>query len=108
MGLNVPKEVSGAGDHTCARTENGSVYCWGDNSFGQGGVDPTTLAMTAVPQKVNGLPGGAVEVTVGNEHSCAQLISGDVYCWGHNDLGELGDNAAEPASFTPIKVQGLK
>ncbi len=108
VGLTVPKEVSGAGEHTCARTENGAVFCWGDNGFGQGGQDPATVAQSPVPVKVAGLPGGASSVTVGNEHSCAMLISGDVYCWGHNDLGELGDQLHEAQSATVVKVQGLK
>jgi alpha-tubulin suppressor-like RCC1 family protein len=50
---------------------------------------------------------GAKSVTLGNEHSCAQLSMGDVVCWGHNNLGQLGDGIKEQKSFTPVKVQGL-
>ncbi|MGB0653783.1 MAG: hypothetical protein ACPGQL_11355, partial [Thermoplasmatota archaeon] len=33
--------------------------------------------------------GDAVEVSVGITHSCARTASGDVTCWGRQDLGSM-------------------
>ncbi|HEX7939251.1 MAG TPA: hypothetical protein VF483_09695, partial [Gemmatimonadaceae bacterium] len=34
--------------------------------------------------------GTVVAVTTGGEHSCALVASGDAYCWGSNEFGQLG------------------
>ena len=40
-------------------------------------------------------------------HTCALTTDGDVYCWGNNEVGQLGQgNVGEP-SLLPIKVPGL-
>ena len=31
-------------------------------------------------------------VVAGSQHSCGITGSGDLYCWGSNDLGQLGDS----------------
>lgn len=72
--------------HTCARLDDASVVCWGDNRFGQLGVAGDGNA-TFAPVDL-GEP--AVAVTAGAYHSCALLASGAVRCWGWNDYGQLG------------------
>jgi alpha-tubulin suppressor-like RCC1 family protein len=106
-GITVPKGVSAAGSHTCAYAEDGEVYCWGSNADGESGQDPATSAQLKKPTIVAGVA-GAKSITVGNEHSCAQLSTGNVVCWGHNNLGQLGDGLKEPQSFAPVEVQGLR
>ena len=32
----------------------------------------------------------AVEIAAGKSHTCARLDSGQIKCWGKNDLGQLG------------------
>jgi alpha-tubulin suppressor-like RCC1 family protein len=56
--------------------------------------------------KVQGVS-GAKAITVGNEHSCTQTANGTVLCWGHNNLGQLGDKQAEAVTSLPVQVQGL-
>jgi alpha-tubulin suppressor-like RCC1 family protein len=43
-------------------------------------------------------------VAVGAGHSCALLQSQEVWCWGKNDLGQLGRGAAGASSATPAPV----
>ncbi len=42
-------------------------------------------------------------VSPGLDHSCAIANSGQLYCWGDNDRGQLGDGTEQPRS-TPTQV----
>lgn len=56
---------------------------------------------------------GIVAISAGTDFSCAAARTGDVYCWGKNDVGQLG--VATPAindggyhtALNPVKVNGL-
>ena len=78
--------------HTCALVVNQGVFCWGDNTFGQLGTQPTNPAnaQSALPLAVTGLQSSAIGVAAGAFHSCAKLITDAAQCWGDNDSGQLG------------------
>jgi hypothetical protein len=91
-------EFSGAavgGGHACAITLGGTdVECWGNNSHGQAGVPPPDQPTVVYPTYM-GLPslnaGNVSAVAAGRDFSCALMSSGSVYCWGANDVGQLGN-----------------
>jgi alpha-tubulin suppressor-like RCC1 family protein len=96
--------------HTCAVTQvaynsyYGDVYCWGDNADGQLGID----SLTGIPFPVRAeLPAGLhlVLVTAGRRHSCALVQTGEAYCWGANEGGQLGLGDATNRR-TPVLVTG--
>jgi alpha-tubulin suppressor-like RCC1 family protein len=48
-----------------------------------------------------------VDIGTGFLHTCGLTSAGDVYCWGNNEVGQLGKgNLGDPESL-PIKVPGL-
>jgi alpha-tubulin suppressor-like RCC1 family protein len=48
-----------------------------------------------------------VTVTAGADHACALTDHGDAYCWGSNELGQLGIGSADSVPHTkPIRVSG--
>jgi alpha-tubulin suppressor-like RCC1 family protein len=47
----------------------------------------------------------ASAVTAGRSHSCALDEEGAAWCWGYNDLGQLGDGT-RTASSLPVRVTG--
>ena len=129
----VPVAVSGisgaiAVTPACALFPDGTVECWGDNSFGELGMGATTgpelcpgrLVVTypcsPTPVAVSGLV-GATAIASGGAHNCALLGGGKVACWGNNDSGQLGIGAATgpqacgvnavACSTTPVPVDGL-
>lgn len=79
----------------CARTSAGTVYCWGNNDDGELGDGTSTN--TFVPVRMRNADGsvlsGVTEISVGEDHSCALLSSGQVRCWGYNNYGRLGDGS---------------
>jgi alpha-tubulin suppressor-like RCC1 family protein len=93
-----------AGDgHTCAIDDSG-VRCWGNNETGQLGQG-TTTEYELVPGPTVALPTKPVSVHAGNHHSCALLDSGDVFCWGANNRGQLGQPATVTSTGTPVRVE---
>src|SRR5262245_6410704 len=46
------------------------------------------------------------DVAAGDAHSCA-IRNGDVWCWGSNDAGQLGNPAVADVAASPVEVVGL-
>ncbi|MEX1193993.1 MAG: chromosome condensation regulator RCC1 [Dehalococcoidia bacterium] len=92
--------VSAGGNHDCAMMANHSVRCWSSNFQGQLGIG-TEDAGSLVPVEVHDMD-DAVEITTGAFHSCALTTQRNVYCWGGNANGQLGDgtnfNRSEPVA----------
>lgn len=96
-------QVSAGHDHSCALTNDGAAWCWGDNvtgHLGSGGnfarsFEPVRVASSEV----------FTTVVAGYYQSCALAASGQMYCWGRNDQGQIGDGSNENR-FTPVPVAG--
>lgn len=73
----------------CGRPATGEVYCWGSNASGQLAADPSTLPTSDMLRTIV-LAGAAADLAVGRNHACAR-VADEVYCWGANDVGQLGD-----------------
>jgi alpha-tubulin suppressor-like RCC1 family protein len=98
----ITKLVTGA-LHACAIAAGGSVVCWGDNGGGQLGSG-VAGPPSGSPTTVAGLP-PALDLAAGFMHSCALVQGGDVWCWGSNAAGQLGDGTRNP-HFAPVRVAG--
>ena len=97
-------QVSTGGAATCARKSDGTLWCWGDNEFGIIGDGTTVDRLT--PVQVSGLGNTVAEVSVGDLFACARKTDGNVWCWGTNDHGQLGDGSTAD-HFTPAVIIGL-
>lgn len=99
--------IQAGGFHTCALYGAGTVTCWGYNQWGQLGLDPTTFATLTAPSGTLSLPGGpptqAIDLAVGDSHTCVLLDDGGAACWGYNGVGALGDGTTTNR-FTPANV----
>jgi alpha-tubulin suppressor-like RCC1 family protein len=51
-------------------------------------------------------PESVLQLTAGDDHVCALLASGAVYCWGRNDYGQAGDGTYTDR-ITPGAVVGI-
>ncbi len=95
-------EVAAGDEHTCALDDTGEVYCWGANESGQLGDNSTAERTQPAAAGIELGAAGATAVDAGDDFSCA--VSADqVYCWGANEYGQLGDGSTEP-SLVPLPV----
>jgi alpha-tubulin suppressor-like RCC1 family protein len=104
VGLADAVEVAAGAFHTCARRRAGGVVCWGANEHGQLGRAPDDRFHTR-PEPVAGLD-DAVELALGEAHTCARRRTGAVVCWGANEHGQLGDGTRRERA-APAAVVGL-
>lgn len=97
-------EVSAGPDHTCGLTTAEEVYCWGRNHRGQLGDGAFQDTSSPVAVDVSRLSTQTfAQVSVGLAHSCGVTTAGEVYCWGGNSNGKLGDGTFQGSS-TPVAV----
>ena len=83
-------------------TEDGALYVWGKNSYGQLGVGDEVNKNT--PIKVTAINGKVMELIIGYSFSVyAILEDGSLYAWGNNQSGILGVGD-EANTNTPTKV----
>ena len=80
--------------HNCAISDEvpSQAYCWGDNGFGQTGLE-NGGGVVRTPVKVP-VDVGLTQVVTGDSHSCGLTADGQALCWGDNSLGQLGDGTA--------------
>jgi alpha-tubulin suppressor-like RCC1 family protein len=83
-------QVSCGSGHTVALKTDGTLWTWGQNTYGQ--LGDTTTANRSSP--VQTIAGGTTwkQVVAGFSHTAAIKTDGTLWCWGHNAYGQLGDN----------------
>ncbi|MBI3500579.1 MAG: T9SS type A sorting domain-containing protein [Bacteroidetes bacterium] len=92
-----------ASGHALALKNDGTVWAWGYNLFGELG-DSTTVNKSS-PVQVKVLT-GIIAIEAGASHSLALKNDGTVWAWGRNDNGQLGDGTTIDR-WTPVKVDSL-
>ena len=94
--------VAGGAYHTLAIGNTGQVFAWGHNGYGQLGNASASNSASPVPVA---LPEGLsfVAITAGYYHSAALASDGQVYTWGHNAHGQLGNGSTDD-SATPMAI----
>jgi alpha-tubulin suppressor-like RCC1 family protein len=115
----VPVKVGGLGEqvqailpgggYMCAITQNGGSKCWGANQYGQ--LGDGTYDKRTLPVDVVGLTGDAsvrvAALSADAYHTCALASNGEVWCWGSNAAGQLGNGSTNDRSSTPHAIAAL-
>lgn len=109
---------------SCGLTTGAELYCWGDAGSGVGGPASTTDHETcpngfwcySTPRRLV-QPLALGRLAVGRNHVCGLTTDGAAWCWGNNDVGQLGAAASDtctiagaslPCSRTLVAVTGGK
>lgn len=99
------------GHNSAAILENGDLYVWGRNDMGQVGnggqadsvspplSDGSKLPVQATPVKVLS---NVASVTQGANVTAAILENGDLYVWGANYAGQVGNGGTGDKTFTNL------
>jgi|GEM_PF-671109 len=89
-------------NHICMVDKQGTVWCWGDNGFGQLGIGGQLGGATrTLPSEVDAAA-NSIAVTTGANHTCALLVTNDLNCWGRNTVGQLGNSFSGDLADSPV------
>ena len=99
VGINSYSQVLSLGDyHSGVIAQDGSLYMWGVNDFGQ--IGDGTTKNRYKPTKILD---HVVSVSLGDYYSGAITQDGSLYMWGSNDSGQIGDGTTEDR-YKPTKI----
>lgn len=120
-GLSTPVQVIGGDEFValslggwrgCGLLSNQSVKCWGENDLYGGGTGSNTPDPNVAPTSIS-FVSPLIQVGSGDNHSCARDAADNLFCWGVNDYGQVGNGTNEPgnngvttANKTPRMVVG--
>ncbi|MBK8172524.1 MAG: hypothetical protein IPK60_19595 [Sandaracinaceae bacterium] len=78
--------------HACAIMTDRTMQCWGSNAQDKRGLGTTTPPFAA-PYFKSVVPGmtDIDEIALDDQRTCAHSLADDVWCWGINSYGQLGD-----------------
>jgi alpha-tubulin suppressor-like RCC1 family protein len=112
------KAIAAGCSHSLALDNNGTVWAWGYNKFGQLGNGTKICRSTPVQARLSGV----IAIAAGGDHSLAiqditpmavsnGSLSGTVWSWGRNNNGQLGDgtkiNRLIPAEIEMHSVKAI-
>ncbi|XP_034230431.1 secretion-regulating guanine nucleotide exchange factor [Thrips palmi] len=92
--------------HNIALSKSGKIFVWGDNRFGQLGLDPAIHPVVYTPHElqislpeIKGLPSA---LFAGWTHSVVLTDNEELINWGRNSYGQLGcDSQERVATWDP-------
>ncbi len=93
------KLVSEGSQYGLAIKTDGTLWAWGDNTFGQLG---NQAVFAIIPRQV-GVGSDWAAISAGDVHTAAIKKDGTLWAWGFNSYGQLGD-ATTTSKPTPTKI----
>lgn len=101
-------QVAAGNAHALAMTDDGTVYAWGWNQYGQLGNNSTINSSLPVAVKTTGTPLAGKIITQitsgGSPNSLVLANDGTMYTWGWGQHGQLGNGTIGTDAKTPLAV----
>ena len=96
------------GNHSSLIDSTGDLWMWGDNGngkLGDGSDQDRPIPINISDQENDPFDEAQItQVVVGDQHSAAIDENGDLWMWGDNKYGQLGNGTNGPPSYTPINI----
>ncbi|MCK5833300.1 T9SS type A sorting domain-containing protein [bacterium] len=94
--------ISAGNNHTLMLIDDGSVYSWGSNEYGQ--LGDSLISERHSPNRVRNITDTGylmdiIDVSAGVNYSLALMSDGHVLAFGKNDKGQLGNGTSSDARF---------
>jgi alpha-tubulin suppressor-like RCC1 family protein len=109
LGYDVARVSAGTcAKSTCAIKNDGSLWCWGANQYGQVGDGTTANRSTPIAITADGNGDPFTDITdacSGTAHTCARKTDGTVWCWGQDSNYQIGDGSAPSNQSRTAPVQ---
>jgi hypothetical protein len=99
---NTVRRISAGIQHSMATDADGLLYTWGNNQYGQLGHGDITPLLSP-KHVISGNLGFVTRVSAGLGHSLAINDSGEMFSWGDNQYGQLGDGDVA-TQLAPIQI----
>jgi alpha-tubulin suppressor-like RCC1 family protein len=96
--------LASGGDHACGSTDKGKVFCWGSNTKGQLGNASATQSQVPFPARFNRKL-TIVQMVSGFNHSCALTSENEIFCWGDNGAGQIGNGKSGGRQLSPTSLK---
>lgn len=95
------RSVSAGGNTTCSIRFDDTLWCWGSIDTSLDAANRVLRTNVHTPMQI---PIGLVKsVAVGPYHACALQIEGQLWCWGKNRFGQLGNNTTTDSAL-PVAI----
>jgi alpha-tubulin suppressor-like RCC1 family protein len=105
VGIDEAAEVATGGASCVVKRSDGSVWCWGANESGNCGAPPNGVEPVTSPVQVMGIP-PMQSVASGSWVVCGLSKNGEIWCWGSNFKGELGQGSTDADPHpSPVQVR---
>jgi alpha-tubulin suppressor-like RCC1 family protein len=98
----------------CALEDSGEAHCWGENAFGEVGIEPDDERTVTCFNGFNSpcVPGPENvaaslrfrTLALGTNHTCGITREHEIHCWGRAVEGQLGPDPASGGA-TPVRVE---
>ena len=117
--INMATTIPGTGDITgiacgerrCCVLRDSRPVCWGEGAYGGLGDGTTTSTISKssfaiIPVVFNDGGSQFSELSMSQRGACALQVDGNVWCWGWNNVGQLGIDSINDQS-TPQQVRDM-
>ena len=100
-------QVAPGGSHVLAIRNDGSLWTWGSNIFGQAGTGGTTgfAGRQSIPARLFSGRYDWVQAAGGNSQSFAISKDGTLWSWGRQDWGALGNGINTQNTMVTLPAQ---
>jgi alpha-tubulin suppressor-like RCC1 family protein len=115
-------------DFTCGRIPGDRAFCWGIDSvfqlgavradtvcvdiFGAERIDSSGVRVSDFPCSLLPLPVQGdrtfTQITAGSAHACGLSSDGTAWCWGGNDIGQLGNGTTRDVNTPTLVTSALR
>jgi alpha-tubulin suppressor-like RCC1 family protein len=99
-------QVAAGTDFSIALKADGTVWTWGNNSYGQLG-NGMYNGTVVYPKKIESLT-NIVKIAAAGQFAMALRKDGTVWTWGRNNVGELGIGTTENSNVPVQVVKGAQ